>query len=353
MPADASAFAAPAVSKPRPDADDRPTRPLATAMAALATQLGTIRPLLGAAGEVAYLDIPFHPNVGDRLIQAGTEAFFRQQGIRVVYRCTAEGFDEARLRAALGPGTVIALHGGGNFGTLYSLHQHFRERVVQAFPDRAIVVLPQSVHFEAGAEAERSAAIFRTHKHLAICVRDRESAAVAGAFSPTVLLAPDMAHALWGELRATGAATRTDPLFLMRTDKESRVGSLSDLPAGARVTDWLTWLDRRERRLRTALKGLHGLLNRAHSVPLLPRADRVVDMDGAMLIRKAVRLFSEHPRIVTDRLHAVLLASLLQREAHYTDNSYGKLSRYMGCWLDGVETIRRIDAPAPAPAAEG
>lgn len=311
-------------------------------MADLAARLAAIRPLLGTAGEVAYLDIPFHPNVGDRLIQAGTEAFFRQHGIRVVHRCTVQDFDEQRLRAALGPATVIALHGGGNFGTLYSLHQEFRERVVQAFPDRAIVVLPQSVHFEADAAAERSAAIFRRHQRLAICVRDRESEAAARAFSASVLLAPDMAHALWGEIRPSAPASRTDPLFLMRTDKESRVGALADLPADARVTDWLTWLDRRELRLRTALKGAHRLLHRARGLPLVPAAARIVDLDAAILIRKAVRLFSEHPRIVTDRLHAVLLASLLQREVRYTDNSYGKLSRYMGCWLDGVETIRRI-----------
>jgi pyruvyl transferase EpsO len=313
---------------------------LGARMRQLSAALDAILPALGPARDIVYLDIPDHENVGDRLIHAGTERFLRRHRVKVRYRCTVDSYDEGELRAALGPETVIALHGGGNFGTIWPRYQRFREAIIRAFPDRAIVVLPQSIQFDDAASLAASAAVFRAHRNVTICVRDAPSEAVARAhFADSVILAPDMAHALWGHLKPSEAATRAEPLRLVRRDKESTIGS-----GKATGTDWLTFLDDRDRRRRHLLKHQEWRLARwRRRLPFLPIPGPwvVVALDGALLIRKGVRLFSPHHEIHTDRLHAILLACLLARHVTYVDNSYGKLSRYVGAWMPGVPTISR------------
>lgn len=323
-------------------------------MAKLSASLDAILPALGPARDIVCLDVPDHENVGDRLIHAGAERFFRRNGVKVRYRCSIDSYREDELRAALRPDTVITFHGGGNFGTIWPHNQHFREAILGAFPDRRIVVLPQSIQFDDDAALAESSAIFRAHRDVTICVRDQPSEAVARAhFADKVILVPDMAHALWGHLKASCPATRTEPVRLMRRDKES---TLDGGPAIG--TDWLTFLDDADRRRRDFLKHQEWRLERwRRRLPFLPIPGPwvAIALDGHLLIRKAVRLFSPHHEIHTDRLHATLLGCLLERRVSYIDNSYGKLSRYVDAWLPDVPTIRRVEpsliaADAGAPA---
>ncbi|WP_144185127.1 polysaccharide pyruvyl transferase family protein [Elioraea rosea] len=319
-------------------------------MGELSSALDAILPALGPARDIVYLDIPDHENVGDRLIHAGAERFFRRNGVKVRYRCTVDSYREDELRAALRPDTVIALHGGGNFGTIWPRYQRFREAILRTFPDRRIVVLPQSIQFDDDASLAKSSAIFRAHRDVTLCVRDQPSEAVARAhFTDKVMLVPDMAHALWGHLKASCQATRTKPVHLMRRDKESTLDGATTIG-----TDWLTFLDDTDRRRRHFLKHQEWRLERwRRRLPFLPIPGPwvAIALDGHLLVRKGVRLFSPHHEIHTDRLHAILLACLLERRVSYIDNSYGKLSRYVEAWLPNVPTIRRVEPTLIAPAA--
>jgi pyruvyl transferase EpsO len=316
-------------------------------MAALSGKLETILPLFRGVRDIVYLDIPYHENVGDRLIHAGTEAFFRLHRFRIGYRCTLADFDEAALRSALGPDTAIVLHGGGNFGTVWEAHQAFRERIVTRFPERRIVIMPQSVEFDSDAARDASASVFRSHRNLAICVRDRVSETmVRGRFTDEVVLAPDMAHALFGTLRPTSPPIDDRPLVLARRDRESVLASA--MPGGI---DWMTFLTARDRLVRRALSLCHGRAFRWRALGVLPSPVVFVRADANYLIRKAVRVFSPHAEIHTDRLHALLLACLLGRRVRYLDNSYGKLSRYVETWLADAQTITRATEAMIAHAA--
>ncbi|WP_291297980.1 polysaccharide pyruvyl transferase family protein [Elioraea sp.] len=329
---------------------------LGAAMARLSAALDAVLPALGAARDIVYLDIPDHENVGDRLIHAGTERFLRRNRVKVRYRCTVDSYREDELRAALRPQTVIALHGGGNFGTIWPRYQRFRETIVRAFPERAIVVFPQSIQFNDGADLAASAAEFRSHCNITICVRDKPSEDLARAhFSDRVISVPDMAHALWARLKPSCAATRTEPLRLLRRDRESTIASKN-----AASTDWLTFLDARDERRRVFLRRQEWRLERwRRRLPFmpLPAPSTAVALDGHLLIRKAVRLFSPHHEVHTDRLHAMLLACLLGRTVSFVDNSYGKLSRYVDAWMPDVPTITRaapslVGSPAAASVAD-
>jgi pyruvyl transferase EpsO len=57
------------------------------------------------------------------------------------------------------------------------------------------------------------------------------------------------------------------------------------------------------------------------------------------LLRRSVKFFGSYGRMVTDRLHGMILGSLLNMPVAFEDNSYGKLSRYYGEWLSASDHI--------------
>jgi pyruvyl transferase EpsO len=55
---------------------------------------------------------------------------------------------------------------GDNFGDLYGHHERLREAVIAAFPDRRIVIMPQTVMFQSWERQEASARTISLHPDL-------------------------------------------------------------------------------------------------------------------------------------------------------------------------------------------
>ena len=102
--------------------------------------------------KVAYLDLPFHYNVGDLLIYLGTEQFIKNHGIDVRYRAFSKFLNHKRLNAC----DVILLHGGGNFGDIYFNHQKFREKIIERYANKRIVILPSTIHYKSDGLQKKS-----------------------------------------------------------------------------------------------------------------------------------------------------------------------------------------------------
>jgi pyruvyl transferase EpsO len=299
--------------------------------------LSAIRAHVPADRPMVYLDYPLHLNIGDLLIWLGAEAFFASHGYRITGRGTC-----VDLRRDLGrritPETTIVLHGGGNFGDLYPIHQHFREHIVESYPANKLVLLPQTVHFESEAAALASAKIFNRHRDLTFFVRDEPSHAfVSRHFRAQVLVAPDMAHQLWGELgdlpEGSGA------LHLVRDDIEATTVR----PAGFGQVDWLDLIPVWRRKLHRLVRMLHDLENTLDHG--LGGADLWLRYCRTLCERMTAQ-FLTHRMIVTNRLHACILGALLEREVRFFDNSYGKLGAYTDAWMDGMPNVERL-SPRP------
>lgn len=284
---------------------------------------------------VIYLDYPVHLNFGDILIMLGTERFFADHAYQVakrasVYNCTARTFEPLKK------GATIVLHGGGNFGDLYPIHQRFREDVVTRYRDKKIVLLPQSVHFDSKEALETSARIFRQHPDLTLFVRDAESLElVKDRFTDKAFLMPDMAHSLqWPEPVKPGPTG--DTLYLVRRDIEATGQGRQP----ERSYDWIDFIPSLDRKV-------FGLILRLHR--LEARLGRPLGAQQAWyaychrLAHRMERLFAPYGTIWTSRLHGMIFSSLLHKQVVYTDNSYGKLSRYATLWLDSSAGISRAD----------
>ncbi|MFL9989958.1 polysaccharide pyruvyl transferase family protein [Paraburkholderia sediminicola] len=310
-------------------------------MNSLKCKLTSLLEIIPQGEHIIFADYPVYFNIGDLLIFQGSENFFRDNNIVVDDRFSLK--EKSQLsKKAVGDRTIV-LQGGGNFGDLYPWHQSFREEIVRQFPDNKIVLLPQTIHFYDNEKAKESAAIFRRHKKLHICVRDEKSYKFAVDFlSDKVYLLPDMAHWLYGSSpfkpATPGAAKGT--LWLIRGDKEQPEAShVSEVPVpgGDFQGDWNDLQKFSAPFLEQWSSKFHRVAGMA-PVRIVRPWKMYLPMVRS-IIEANVNFFSRYERVVTSRLHGHILGALLDKEIVLIDNSYGKNSGYYECWTKALPNV--------------
>jgi exopolysaccharide biosynthesis predicted pyruvyltransferase EpsI len=289
---------------------------------------------VGAGQAYALVDFPDHANVGDSAIWLGETRMLRAiTGRSPDYVATWDDFDAAAFRRAC-PDGVLFLHGGGNLGDIWLHHQTFRETILRDIRDRPVVQLPQSIHFRDPARIAPFAAIVADHPDFHLYVRDRTSLDFAGRHLLCATdLAPDSASALGPQTRRVAADC--DLLMLMRTDDERRAedrSALSQVP-GAVMLDWLD----------------DDTLPDTAGDTKAQAYDRIAEAR----VERGLHLLSRARTILTDRLHAHILATLLGIPHVALDNDYGKISAYIRCWTGGIDGVRTAPSVAAAVASPG
>ncbi|MCY9013565.1 polysaccharide pyruvyl transferase family protein [Bacillus inaquosorum] len=303
-------------------------------MISLKQKLSGLLDVIPKQSEIIYADYPLYGNVGDLFIMKGTEAFFKEHGIRVRKRWNPDNFPVGRK---LDPNLIIVCQGGGNFGDLYPYYQGFREKIVQTYPNHKIVILPQSIYFQNKDNLKRTAEIFSKHANLHIITREKASYATAQAYftSNHIKLLPDMAHQLFPVVPTQQPINQK--LRFIRTDHEANKELQED--AKAESYDWRTVLSASDRRTIAFLQTLN-VLNKKAGNPL-PIA-YIWEKYSDYIVKKAIRFFSRYESVETSRLHGHILSSLLQKENTVIDNSYGKNANYYHTWMEGVPNTRLI-----------
>ncbi|WP_119293258.1 polysaccharide pyruvyl transferase family protein [Azohydromonas sediminis] len=303
----------------------------------------TLDSLIPAGAPCALVDFPHYPNVGDSAIYLGELAYLRNRGCAVHYVADWQTYDRNALRRAL-PEGIVLINGGGNFGDLYPRHQQIRQAVLRDFPDRRVVQLPQSVHFDDPAALEASRADFSAHPDFHLVVRDQVSLdLVQRSYDTPTYLCPDMAFLL-DVPRFKPADAPLAAVVLSRTDGEKAAPEHGGLAVGdcVSVADWLEepppgaeWLYR--------WGTVRGRWQRTHwprsviSWAQRTGARRMADQRLA----RGLRQIHGGRTLVTDRLHALILGWMSGMPVFHVDNRYRKLGNLLDTWLPG-----RSDLPA-------
>jgi exopolysaccharide biosynthesis predicted pyruvyltransferase EpsI len=299
--------------------------------------------VLSGAPEVALATFPNHWNLGDTAVWAGQRAVLDRLGVRVAYACDFRTYRREDLQSALPDGPIL-LSGGGNFGDVYPNEQGLRERILDDFPGRPVVQLPQSVWFRSEANIDAMRRRCERSGRFVMLVRDRRSLDLARArFAVPVHLAPDMAFGLPG-LRPQRRPPVIDVLWLLRRDIEAseravRHAAARQAPGAVRdwtrpglgrrgvplaayaPAIWLAWRLQRmpARLLRGSQTGLQ------HSFETL----------ASLRMEIACRTVSAGRVLVTDRLHGHVLALLLGIPNVCLDNRDGKVRQLCDTWTAG------------------
>lgn len=282
-----------------------------------------LRPLLPPGTPVALLDFPEYGNVGDSAIWLGALRLLEACGARVAYGASISSYDRDRLRRRIGPGGMVLLSGGGNFGDLWPAHQIFRERVIADCRELPVIQLPQSIHFQEPARLDQARAVLNAHPRLTLLLRDHASVALARAtFSADVRLCPDAAFGLGSIPRPVAPARPVT--VLSRNDKESR----RDSAPGVERVDWvqepadgLAWTGRALRRRPGGMAGT--------GLDLWWMRAR-----AASRLRRGCRLLASGRVVVTNRLHGHILCVLMGQPHFASDTAQGKLGAFYHTWLE-------------------
>jgi exopolysaccharide biosynthesis predicted pyruvyltransferase EpsI len=304
---------------------------------------------LRGSTEVALLDFPGHQNSGDSMIFFGQKAYLSRLGVRLAYICDAARYDPSVLRRRC-PNGPILLQGGGNFGDRWVEIQEFRERVIADFPDRPIIQLPQSIDFQSDERLALAKERMGSHPELTLLIRDHAGAERTRLLFPSsnVEFCPDSAFGMG--LLSRRREPVVDVIEIRRRDSEGVGHAELTMPSGVTVErhDWgllgaraVAWRVVRApgsavRRFPAASRALY---------PLLPH---MYEMQARLNVGNAVRLLSRGRVVVTDRLHATVLAALLGIPVVATDNAYGKVSALVRDYLGQFPEVHFVEDPSTA-----
>ena len=287
---------------------------------------------------VVLLDWPNYENSGDHLIWLGEKTLLRAHlQCNIVYEASLRNFDFYAFNQ-LPDDTVIVFQGGGNFGDLYSHHQRHRESIIAGYPERRIILLPQSIHYETAVGIERSRAILQGHPDLHVFARDHESLAIAcdRLGLRQARLGIDCAFFLTAvihQLLATLPAPDRCLVALLRDDAER-------LPHGLGTTlareDW---------------SSVHGVEDSAnvqaeaalHSLNLEEMFDTAFDRISWRRLYRAVEILAPGTLILTDRLHGHVLALMMGKPHILLNNRIGKNRNFLNAWTARSGLVRYID----------
>lgn len=293
-----------------------------------------LKDYLPADEPVAMVDFPNYRNVGDSAIWLGQMAYLASHhGKSPSYISELGDHSHDRLDQAMPSGPILVT-GGGTFGDIWPGHQELRESILERWPGRLVVQLPQSIHYMAQENAGRMARAIARHGNFVLLVRDGESKAFAERrFDCPVHLCPDMAFAM-GPLEPL-AAPRFPVLAMLRGDRER--ASAYDLSAcpGLPVEDWIE-------ESRAAIR-VAKALGAAGAASLDPERIRQGKLQAAARarVRRGIRQISRGRALVTDRLHVHICSLLIGRPHAVLDNSYGKVRRFMAAFSGGTELSHR------------
>lgn len=286
----------------------------------------------------ALVDFPYHQNVGDSAIWLGEiEILGKVVGVKPRYVCDYYNYSESDLRINHPEGPIL-IHGGGSFGDIWPEHHGFRERIIKTFPDRQIIQLPQTVSFGSPENAERCAKLIAGHGRFTLLVRDKVSESYAQKhLRCEVKLLPDMAFGI-GALRPRGAVT-SDGFMLLRGDKE-RSGFDPAVLAAEPNTRSADWLDepsdfRDTCRMKTRFNSW------GHQGQTMETGRFNLYMHLAQgRLERGLKMLTAGRVLITDRLHAHILATLLDKPHVVLDNNYGKIFSYIAAWTHPYPSLR-------------
>jgi len=310
--------------------------------------------LLNHPTPLLLIDPAYGGNVGDNLIAYGELVLMEKMGFLNHTECNiiaSAGLSKGCSNFTHVPdGGLAWWTGGGNWGDLWDRKgltlKRMRSFIQLAMKGKTVIGLPQSLHYqskayETGDAKEWMEAIAEEYNaveskaKMVLTWRQKGSYEEASSLYPLLdnRLVPDMAFMV-GPLEETSTwslnKTKVDLLFLLRNDQESRhmekryVDKLRKIIDSNNETrgvsfELVDWWDRGRFFDKTVNKSGPELKYKVlHEGKYF---------DYQHMFQSSIAMFASGKVLVTDRLHASILAFLLHKPHVYVDQMYGKISK--------------------------
>lgn len=241
------------------------------------------------------LSSPQHGNLGDQALKWGEIEFIRKYfpgyNIKLIPLDDLEMV--STIQKFIKKEDVVALHAGGNIGTLYPGIHEKQLQALQTLKDKKVIIFPQTFYFSndsAGKkEIEHTYSRLKEINKLQIFVRDKQSFNLVKKEMPelNVSLKPDMALAL----RYENKFERHGAITLLRQDSEK---TLTD-----KENDYiLSTLEKEFTQIKASDMHLY--------------YDGLTEEESRVKVRKQLYTLAHAELGVTDRLHGMLFCAITQ-----------------------------------------
>lgn len=284
---------------------------------------------------VFILDAPDHSNVGDQAILLGEINFLRKSFPGIHIGTASDRTYSNNLDGSIRDSDILFIQGGGNFGDLWLRNHNFRLMILEKFKEKKIIQFPQSINFTKNDILDKTQSIISNCDDFTFLIRDAESLAFArDKFDCKLQLCPDMAFSI-GEIKS-GIAKR-DFTCLLRTDKE-RLESKTDqikhyldhMNRSYYVSDWINYPH--------SIQFMHNTMLKLSSIPSIAQfiannGINIFELYAKSRLKHGVKLLCRGEKVITDRLHGLIISTLLRRPNYVFDSLDGKVKSYHNTWL--------------------
>ncbi len=303
----------------------------------------------GRAERIHLIDPPDHPNVGDCAILLGELDFFKRE-----LPDSKVGFHDWSTYSPLSArhierASVLLMHGGGNFGDIWPHHHQFRLKILRRFSRQPTIQLAQSIHFDSPEALRETRDAIAAHSDFTLLARDTKSEAFARAnFDCRVVLCPDMAFAMDRIVRKPATV---DAFCLLRTDKEAVAPhegikkQLNQMDLSAEAGDWMDDPRNAARLSDILFSKLTSKFPAAYPF-LAPPAFAARRYYAEARLRVGIDLLSRGRIVVTDRLHAHILSTLLGIPNVVFRSFDAKAAAFYETWTHAADICRLADDPS-------
>jgi len=288
------------------------------------------------ANRFVIVDVPDHPNVGDSAIFLGEydfiKAHYPNASISIVDHRSYSSGQYKLLENA----DCIFFHGGGNFGDLWMRHQNIRLKIMEQFSHKILIQFPQSIHFDTTEVLEKTKTTIANCQSFTFFARDIVSQQFAiDNFECEVKLTPDMAFCM---NKIKRHSSEQDVFCLLRVDKERLLDNSEKIREKIEnnnltfsIDDWVVEGAPAKAKLN---KFLCRLIKKLPSLnffiqPIYEKLRVAYAKDN---VERGITLLSKGDVVITDRLHAFILSTLLGIENYVFDSRGGKVGNFHNTW---------------------
>lgn len=294
-----------------------------------------MRQLVETSNQKRYIIMltPIRGNLGDHAISYAEQMFIKDKLELVpVIEISDENYRlyKEEIYALLKPSDTILIQGGGFLGDLWIEDQKAVDEIISRLPNNKIVILPQTLFFSTSVSQcewfEAMKTIYRSHKNLKICFRDRSSYELALKNEllemNQIFYLPDMV--LYVDTLDYMKKNREGILFCFRSDKEKCIEN--------NVIKIL------ETELATKYR-----IDKTDTVLKKKIFIRIYESGREEELRKKWDYFAEHKLILTDRLHGMIFAAITGTPCIAFDNCSRKVSGVYE-WIKNIGYIWIVDS---------
>lgn len=268
---------------------------------------------------IYLIGTPEYGNLGDHLIAFAElkmlEDCFGKEKVAEVTENNIR-YDFARLKSKINEKSYFFLQGGGNISDVWSDQEKLREKVFSEFLNRKMMVFPQTVYITDDSSVDKI--LEKYSNNILVCAREQYTYKLLKDCGKNVILCPDAALYLWeycSRYRDT-IHIREGIGICLRGDSES-VLEENDKKY---IFEYAVELDGKSSCFNTVKNDAIYIRNR----------------EGEL--KKILTQISGYKLVITDRLHAMIMAYLVGTPCIAFPNSNRKIQ---GCyeWIANAENI--------------